>query len=307
MSFTSLSQGAILALACRHDLVLDSASLQIYESGLDFQGAIAQTKKGASWLLRIPRRLDVLASVQREWDILTLVRPHLPVQVPNWQICTNELIAYPLLAGKPAGTIDPELQAYRWEIDAQHLPHTYLRSLGDALAALHNIQHQAVAKVGLKTPSITEIRTTWSERIARVKEAYSVNPKLSNRWQRWLDNDTLWPEHTTLIHGDLHPGHILIDCQGQVTGLIDWSEARVDDLALDFTAHYQIFGRTSLETLIGYYEQRGGRVWPTLGDHIVEADHASVVDLVEFAERSGLEEFKAMARQRLSGKETGFS
>ncbi len=295
-----LSPDAILALANRHGLTLDPATLRLDESGLDFQVAIASTQGTPSWLLRIPRRPDVRASAQREQTVLTLVRPYLPVQVPDWQIHTDELIAYPLLNGRPAGTIDPELQAYRWEIDAQNLPDAYLHSLGQTLAALHGIEHRAVATVGLETPSIATVRAAWSERMARVKAAYPVNSQLWNRWQLWLDNDTFWPEHTALIHGDLHPGHILVDAQGQVTGLIDWTEARVADPASDFAAHYRVFGRSSLEALLRQYAQGGGIVWPAMADHIVEYDSAFAVEVAEFADRSGLDDFTAMARQMLS-------
>ncbi|WP_008308743.1 macrolide 2'-phosphotransferase [Leptolyngbya sp. PCC 6406] len=298
----SLSQEAILALASRHGLALALDSLQINESGLDFQVAIVRSNDGASWLLRIPRRPDVLASAQREQTVLTLAQPHLPVPVPDWQIHTDEMIAYPLLPGQPAGTIDPELQAYRWEIDAQNLPTAYLQSLGHALAALHGIQHPIVAEAGLETPAIAAIRAAWSERMVRVKAAYSVNPQLWNRWQRWLDNEALWPENTALIHGDLHPGHILIDGQGQVTGLIDWTEARVTDPASDFAAHYRIFGRNSLETLLHHYGQSGGTLWPAMADHIVEYNSVFGVEVAEFAERSGLDDFKVMARQMLSAE-----
>ncbi len=81
----SLSQNAILALASRHGLALDPTTLQLDESGLDFQVAIAQTQEGQLWLLRIPRRPDVLASAQQEQTVLNLVSSHLPVLVPNWQ------------------------------------------------------------------------------------------------------------------------------------------------------------------------------------------------------------------------------
>jgi macrolide phosphotransferase len=303
----SLSPNTALALAHRHGLDLDPTTLQLEESGLDFQVAIAQTQENAFWLLRIPRRPDVLASAQREQTTLNLVRPYLPVQVPNWQIHTDELIAYPLLNGKPAGTIDPELQTYRWEIDAQTLPDIYLKFLGHALAALHGIEHKALAKAGLETPPIAAIRTAWAERMAKVKQVYSVNPTLWERWQRWLDNDTLWPAHTTLIHGDLHPGHILVDQQAQVTGLIDWTEAQVDDPASDFAAHYRVFGRNSLKALLRHYGQSGGKVWPAMADHIVEYDSAFAVEVAEFAERSGLDDFKAMARQVLGTESQSLS
>lgn len=296
----TLSPDAIATLASRHGLAIDPASLQTDESGLDFQVAIAQTPDKASWLLRIPRRPDVLPSTQRERSILTLVRPYLPVQVPDWQIHTDELIAYPLLTDKPAGTIDLEIQNYRWEIDAQNLPEVYLQSLADALVALHGIGRQAVARAGLETPSIAAIRAAWLERMARFKGVYPVNPHLWDRWQRWLDRDIFWPADTTLIHGDLHPGHILVDRQGQVTGLIDWTEARVDDRTLDFAAHYRVFGRDSLDALIHRYEQGGGTIWATLGDHVVEYNSAFAVEVAEFAERSGLDEYKVMAGQMLS-------
>lgn len=34
-------------------------------------------------------------------ELLTLVRPYLPVQVPDWQIHTHELIAYPPSTANP--------------------------------------------------------------------------------------------------------------------------------------------------------------------------------------------------------------
>ncbi len=92
----------------------------------------------------------------------------------------------------------------------------------------------------------------------------------------------------------------MVDAQGQVTGLIDWTEARVADPASDFAAHYRVFGRSSLETLLRHYRQGGGMVWPAMADHIVEYDSAFAVEVAEFAERSGLDDFTAMARQMLS-------
>lgn len=40
------------------------------------------------------------------------------------------------------------------------------------------------------------------------------------------------PTPTTLVHGDLGPHHVLYD-GGRITGVIDWSDARVGDPALD--------------------------------------------------------------------------
>jgi aminoglycoside phosphotransferase (APT) family kinase protein len=40
--------------------------------------------------------------------------------------------------------------------------------------------------------------------------------------------------HTSLIHGDLGPGHILIR-DGAVTGIIDWTDSHLGDAALDLS------------------------------------------------------------------------
>lgn len=62
------------------------------------------------------------------------------------------------------------------------------------------------------------------QRMERVKSQYTINSDLWERWQEWLAKDSLWPPFVGVKHGDLHPGHILIDENQCVTGVIDWSE-----------------------------------------------------------------------------------
>ncbi|WAS90280.1 hypothetical protein [Nannocystis punicea] len=37
------------------------------------------------------------------------------------------------------------------------------------------------------------------------REALEPSPRMWARWPRWLHADALWPTHTALVHGDLHP------------------------------------------------------------------------------------------------------
>jgi macrolide phosphotransferase len=46
----------------------------------------------------------------------------------------------------------------------------------------------------------------------------------------------------------------LIGENGQVTGLIDWTEAEVFDPSIDFQIYYALFGEHGLSELIGRYE-----------------------------------------------------
>lgn len=49
------------------------------------------------------------------------------------------------------------------------------------------------------------------------------------RWQRWLADDRFWPTQIALVHGDLHPAHMLLGEDGALVGILDWTEARVSD------------------------------------------------------------------------------
>lgn len=86
------SQQEVLKLAHQHGLGIQADSLQFNESGLDFQVVLATDAEGDRWVLRLPRRADVLPSVEKEQRTLELVAPLLAVEAPRWTICTAELI-----------------------------------------------------------------------------------------------------------------------------------------------------------------------------------------------------------------------
>jgi macrolide phosphotransferase len=92
------SQQEVLELAYQSGLAIEASSIQFNESGLDFQVVFATDTEGVRWVLCLPRREDVLRSVDQEKRTLELVAPLLTVEVPRWTICTDELIAYRALS-----------------------------------------------------------------------------------------------------------------------------------------------------------------------------------------------------------------
>lgn len=60
------SKQEVLELAHKHNLTIREDSLQFNESGLDFQVVLARDTDGERWILRLPRREDVLPSVDKE-------------------------------------------------------------------------------------------------------------------------------------------------------------------------------------------------------------------------------------------------
>lgn len=293
------SRQEVLELAHKNGLAIEEDSIQFNESGLDFQVALATNADGVRWVLRLPRREDVLPSVDKEKQTLELIAPLLCVEVPRWTICTDELIAYRALNGVPVGTIDPEAKAYVWEIDLANVPDQFHESLGKVIVSLHQVSIEKVRAVGLPVKTAKEVRVEMKHRMDAVKKEFGVDQTLWERWQSWLHNDEIWMQETVLTHGDLHAGHILINAQAQVTGFIDWTEASVTDPARDFVAHYSTFGHDSLNKLISAYAEAGGHTWSKMAEHVIELNATVAIDVAEFALKSGLDEYRQMAMQML--------
>lgn len=290
----------VIEIAKKHNLILKEETMQFNESGLDFQVVFALDESGIDWVLRLPRREDVMPRTRVEKQALDLVNQCVKsFQVPNWIIYTDELIAYKKLDGVPAGTIDHNIGNYVWEIDINNIPPSFHMSLGRVLAELHSIPNDKAKEFGLIVQTPEEARKSMKQRMNNVKTKFGVGEKLWNRWQSWVNDDEMWPKKTGLIHGDVHAGHTMIDKEANVTGLIDWTEAKVTDISNDFVFNYKAFGEEGLEALIIAYKEAGGYYWPKMKEHIIELVAAYPVSIAEFAIVSGVEEYVQMAKKAL--------
>ena len=290
----------VIEIAKKHNLILKEETMQFNESGLDFQVVFALDESGVDWVLRLPRREDVMPRTRVEKQALDLVNQYVKYfQAPNWIIYTDELIAYKKLDGVPAGTIDHNIGNYVWEIDINNVPPSFHMSLGRVLAELHSIPSDKATEFGLIVQTPEEARKSMKQRMNDVKTKFGVGEKLWNRWQSWVNDDEMWPKKTGLIHGDVHAGHTMIDKEANVTGLIDWTEAKVTDISNDFVFNYMAFGEEGLEALIIAYKEAGGYYWPKMKEHIIELVAAYPVSIAEFAIVSGVEEYVQMAKKAL--------
>lgn len=295
----SKTKKEVMELAKKHGLMLDESTLVFNESGADFQVVFSVDRDGKEWVLRIPRRKDVFPRTTIEKVGLDLINRYADFEAPYWEIYSEDLIAYKKLKGVPAGTIDPEAKKYIFEIDENNLPELFYETLGKTLVMLHQIPSEQASKVGITIQTPDDIKQNMRARMETIAEKFGVGEALWNRWQIWLNDEAMWPKETGLIHGDLHPGHILIGKSANVTGLIDWTEIKVADISKDFVGHYRVFGEESLDKLIQAYRKAGGYYWPKMKQHIIELTASFPVDLAEFALVSGQDEYIQMAKKEL--------
>ncbi len=190
--------------------------------------------------------------------MLAMLKNRLPFAVPDWRVANAELVAYPMLEDSTAMVIQPGSSTPDWVVPQDS--EVFAESFATALAALHAVPISAAVDAGMLIRTPTQARQKVADDVDRVRREFVVNDKRLHRWQRWLDDDSSWPDFSVVVHGDLYVGHVLIDNTERVSGMIDWSEARVDDPAIDMAAHLMVFGEEGLAKLLLTYEAAGGRV-----------------------------------------------
>ena len=288
--------GDLLARAAAHGLQLDPGSLRHNDAGLDFHVVYAVDIHGRDWVLRIARRPDVTEGLAREEAILAFASRHLTVAVPEWRVMAPDLLAYRLLPGRPGLTVEGE--DVTWFLDPSS--RRYAAELGRLLAALHAAPLDEAVELGVPVRGPVEVRERWREDVARVQAEFDVHPDLVDRWHAWLDDDGLWPDRTVFTHGELYPAHVLIDDDDAVTGVLDWTTARVDDPARDFMYQQAFAPPEAFAVTVQAYRDAGGEAWDRLEERCAALMAAGPVGYGIYALTTGREEHRAAAQEQLA-------
>lgn len=287
-----------VALAARHGLDLRRV-VRIDDLGLDYRVVEAVDAAGRFWILRIPRHKTASGKVETERARLAFLRARLPAAAPDWRIVSAELIAYPLLEGNTAISVDKATGEVTWNVDKDSP--VFVDSFAAALAALHGISVPEAVSAGFTALSPEQVRARLAGHIERVKRELGMGGDLETRWRAWLDDDSTWPDFSTVVHGDLYPGHVLVDGTGCVTGIIDWSEAEVANPAVDMAAQEMLLGESAFVRLLRAYENAGGRTWPSILLHIKSWQALAPLQYAVYALDVGEGEMIRNARDQLGG------
>lgn len=286
----------LLALAADHGLDLVPDSLRTEEVGLDFRVAFARARDGQQWVLRIPRRAEVLPRAAIEGRLLALLAPRLDVAIPDWRLSTERLIAYPLLPGTPGLTVRAD-GTVDWHVDMASTE--YASTLGAFIAQLHAVDPSEAAATGIPSHMPAQVRESWRADLARVAEHFAIAPALRERWESWLAEDSYWPDRSVLTHGEIYPGHTLV--QGErLSAVLDWTTAAVGDPARDFMFHRASAPPEAFDAALTAYADGGGTVHARLGEHCEEMFSASPLAYGLYALETGEPEHREAAAAALA-------
>ncbi|MFG3248879.1 macrolide 2'-phosphotransferase [Streptomyces sp. NPDC048187] len=294
----------LLDSARRNGLVLRDDTAVLDDTGWDFHVVRVLGRDGTPWILRRARRAGLAAAIEAESRVLALVGRRLPVAVPRWTVSGPDLIAYPMLPGEPAASEDTRTRELLWRIDRANPPQRYIDALARVMALLHRSELRELQSTGVPVRDPDAVREDFRARLETGRAELGMHVSWWERGLRWLADDRLWSPRCVFIHGDLHPGHTLVDGDGTLTGVLDWTDAEIGDPGQEFVEAARKFDPPTWDRLLEAYRLHDGPAWPGLRDHVRNAIAFAPLALGVLGLTSGQPRYVELARERL-GVPTG--
>jgi aminoglycoside phosphotransferase (APT) family kinase protein len=205
--------------------------------------------------------------VAREARLLEAVAPRvsIPIPTPRFADVDAGVLGYERIPGRPLLGRDP--------------PASTAQRLGRFLRELHAVEPASVqAIVGTEDADPSE----WLEDLDGPRDLVRVVHATRPRPSR----------ERVLAHADLGAEHIL-EMDGTLTGVIDWSDAAITDPALDFARLYRDFGPSFLEDLLGAY----GPLSPEAMSRVEFFARCAALEDLAFGDSTGRHEYAANAER----------
>ncbi|MET3808017.1 macrolide phosphotransferase [Nakamurella sp. UYEF19] len=282
--------------------------IELVGTGWDSLVLRACAQDGRRWIFRFPRRPELLPDIEREQDLLALLVGRLPVDIPDWQIHRfvptasgrQFVVGYPELPGRPAAQEPDDSGEVTFALTLPP-PSGYTDGLGAALAALHAMDGREFAKVH-GGPFAADLRARTADLLESVgTDPGDVPAILREYWRAWIQDDRLWDFTTTLCHGDLHPEHTMIDENGALTGIIDWTDSEIGDPAVDFIGTRAVLGPEFGDDLLAAYRRAGGPIG-TLAERIVRWQSIGPLHAARFGRKHGRVELVERALREIGDR-----
>ena len=187
------------------------AALRELDDGWDFKVLVV----GDAWVVRWPRHRLAVEEIEQEVELLPVLGPLLPVEVPQFKYVSREpwLVAYRFIRGEPLVDEDPE-------------------GVRGFLDALHGVD---VDDVPAQRPDWLETYRQQADEFRRVVLPLLDADERAHGEALLAEVETLTGFQPALTHSDLGPTHLLVR-DGRLAGVIDWGDARIGDPALDYAS-----------------------------------------------------------------------
>jgi aminoglycoside 2''-phosphotransferase len=208
-------------------------------------------------VFRFAKRPDAAVRQAREAELVPLLADRLPLRIPHFTHTWHDpawpgtrIVGYRLIPGEPL-ILPPARPAQRTAQAAQ---------LGAFVRALHTVPLEEARRHGAAGGDAASRREAYRGFFASVRA--NMLPLFTAReqaaiiafWSRYLEDDACFAFTPTLVHRDLITEHVLCDpTTGNLTGVIDWGDAGIDDPAVDFAGVRRQLGEEFARDMLAAY------------------------------------------------------
>ncbi|HET9894188.1 MAG TPA: aminoglycoside phosphotransferase family protein [Streptosporangiaceae bacterium] len=213
---------------------------------------------GGQWILRFPQRAERVPWLLREIEILRVAAERIGPKAPRFELIgePSEVYPYPFVGYRMLPGAGADQVPVRAELAGE---------IGRLLAALHRVDPRRI-------PPAPE---RWGdERCAQLPEVApaarsALGPQLRVLAEPYLSGLEAEPDRAApmrFIHNDICPDHLIVDAAtGELTGLIDFTDAMVGDPVLDFAGLIGVGGYDFIARVADFYDLAlGDGFWPRL-------------------------------------------
>ncbi|QCR18884.1 phosphotransferase [Agrococcus sp. SGAir0287] len=195
----------------------------------DLEAVAARVADGRVVRVVVPRTPEALRRLRDQAVTLSVfsraVRDRLPFEVPE-TLGTAPLQRTAVVVSTRLGGATMRLA----DVSPAHLG--IAASIGEAIAALHDLPTSVVVDAGLPHRTTAEIRDALVAVFDRGAETGRVPAALLARWETALDDAALWQFQPRVVHGDLQAPAFRRE-HSTITGIDGWHALGLGDPAID--------------------------------------------------------------------------
>lgn len=205
------------------------AHLDVVPGGEGWDNVIMRI--GPDLAARLPRRAGAEPLLLAEQAWLERIGRALPICVPT-----------PVVKGVPGSGYPFHWSVVPWRpgtrLGAGQLAAGTGHVLAQCLAALHRLDPTGAPVSPVRGGALSGRDSAVTPRLVRLAAADWVGAawmgQMAVLWERAVEAPLA--EAAVLLHGDLHPGNVIVSARGALVSLVDWGDLCVGDAATDLAA-----------------------------------------------------------------------
>lgn len=219
----------------------------------DYDSAVVIDATRRRWVVRAPVHPAAGAALEAEVELLEglaaeVDAEHLPFDVPR-------TAGFAHLPEGGRAVVYPEVPGVPLRLETLGPGPGLAAALGRSIAALHELPTSLVENAGLPVYDAEAYRGRRQSEVDEAARTGKVPPTLLRRWEERLEDVALWRFSPTVVHGDLTTEHVLT-AGGSVTGILDWSDAKVADPADDLAWLLVAAPQDAVDAIMEAYQLR---------------------------------------------------